>query len=354
MTMILNNTRLKMAKRAFSTRRVPQVKLRAVSTIDLVPRAGDVVLAKVTRVGRLEKLELMTGRKAALYVGDEVIVAYGNRYAPDAYEAEVPANLGPCQLAAAGGIAGRILNVNAVFGASDEPTELEPIDIFIDAHDTRINLRDFGLRNVPMSARRAPVIAIAGASMNSGKTTTVAGIVRGLAQQGLKVGAAKVTGTAAGNDLWKFFDAGAVEGLDFTDVGMATSYLESIDDVVRGAHVLVHELNTRGADVIVLELADGVHQRETRALIESPAMRGLVSHWVFAADSAGSVVHGVNIMRSNGIEVRAVSGLVTASPLAMREAMHLVDAPFVPLPALESGAMPMSWLASTAREAAIA
>lgn len=351
---IMSNSRLSLAKRAFSTRRVPQGQLRFIANGDLQPKAGDLVLAKVTQVGRLERVELVTGRKAALYVGDEVILAYGNRYAPDAYEAEVPSDLGPCQLAAAGGIAGKIINSNAVFGASDEPTQLQPIGLLVDSRQRPLNLRDFSLNAASPAERRAPVIAIAGASMNSGKTTTVAGIVRGLARQGLRVGAGKVTGTAAGNDLWKFFDAGACEAFDFTDAGMATSYLEAMNDVVRGTKLIVNELNARGCEVIVLELADGVNQRETRALIENPVMRDLVSTWVFAADSAGSVVHGMDVMQRAGIQVTAVSGLVTASPLAMREAAALVDAPFVALPGLESGELPLAWIAPNRHPTSVA
>lgn len=353
MITIVGQQRLLTAKRAFSTRRVAELDLRATSDI-IAPRAGDVVLARVKSVGRLQRLELTTGRKAALYEGDEVIVAYGARYAPDAYEAEVPGDLGPCQLAAAGGIAGRVLSCNAMFQGSEAPTELEPIGVFVDAQDCAINLRNYALKGTPMVANSAAVIAVCGASMNSGKTTTVSGIVRGLARQGWRVGAAKITGTAAGNDLWKFGDAGAAEALDFTDFGMATTYLAPISELTLGAMSLVHELRARGAQAIVLEIADGVHQRETRALIEHPEIQALVNTWVFAADSAASTAVGLDVLARNGLSAAAVSGLVTASPLAMREAEGLTAAPFLPLAALETGDAASSWVTACLGQRAMA
>ena len=60
--------------------------------------------------------------------------------------------------------------------------------------------------------------------MNSGKTTTAAHLIKGLVQAGLKVGAAKLTGTGAVGDIWLMQDAGANLVLDFTDTGFPSTY----------------------------------------------------------------------------------------------------------------------------------
>ena len=57
---------------------------------DAEPQPGDLVLARVTRVGQHQHIEQVTGRRAKLWQDDEIIVAYGNRYAPDQFEAFVP------------------------------------------------------------------------------------------------------------------------------------------------------------------------------------------------------------------------------------------------------------------------
>ena len=194
---IFDQARVSKAKRAFTTRRVPVQDMRALETGPVAPVAGDLVLARVEAVGRLQRVELTTGRKAAIFPGDEIVVVYGNRYAPDAYEAEVPDDLSDCDLAAGGGIASLVLNSNAVWESKGSPTRLRPIGLVTDFEGRPINLARYALPMRPLLNRQVPVIAVCGATMNSGKTTTVAGMVRGLTQKGMKVGAAKITGTGS-------------------------------------------------------------------------------------------------------------------------------------------------------------
>ncbi len=98
----LDDTRLNRAKAGFSTRRVPKEDMRTLVTGDVRPRAGDVVLARVERLRQHERIELVTGRKAHIERGDEIIIACGNRYASDQFEGFVPAQLGRANLIAAG------------------------------------------------------------------------------------------------------------------------------------------------------------------------------------------------------------------------------------------------------------
>lgn len=69
---------------------------------DLAPRHGDLMVATVAGIGQHQNLEVTTSRRCTLYVGDEVLVAAAARYAPDQFEAELPEDLGPCDLVAAG------------------------------------------------------------------------------------------------------------------------------------------------------------------------------------------------------------------------------------------------------------
>ena len=346
----LPRERLNAAKQAFSTRRVPLESIRYVLKVNRIPRAGDVVLARVGEPGRLERLELTTGRRSRLYPGDEIIVTYGNRYAPDAYEALLPTHTGPCHLAAAGGLAADVIATNLRFADEDRPpTELLPVGICADSDGNPINLSDYALR--PPSFLRPDVTACAvfGSSMNSGKTTTAAGIVRGFTQRGLSVGAAKITGTCAGGDLWKFRDAGCRQAYDFTDAGMATTYKTPLGRIVSGTQLLIDQLIADGCDVIVLEIADGIHQQETAALLRDERLRTRIDHWVFAADNAASIALAAQETGRIGLDVRCVSGAVTVSPLALREASQLVDIPVMEIEDIETGEHLIPWLRDDVR-----
>jgi hypothetical protein len=92
--------RLARAKWAFSTRRTKRSAVRALITDrSTTPIAGDLVLATVTAVGQHNTVELPTGRKAFIHPGDEIVVCYGNRYAPDQFEAAISSQAAESRLA---------------------------------------------------------------------------------------------------------------------------------------------------------------------------------------------------------------------------------------------------------------
>ena len=75
------------AKRAYTTRRVPQAHMATVVASDAQPKIGDIIVAVVEKIGSHPRIELPSGRKAQLAVGDRIVLAYGNRYAPDCQSA---------------------------------------------------------------------------------------------------------------------------------------------------------------------------------------------------------------------------------------------------------------------------
>ena len=107
---ILEPARIAGWKTPYAARRVPRSACRTLLTGEVTPRVGDLVLVRIDKLGQHKHLELACGRRARLFPGDEVVLAYGNRYAPDQFEAEVPADMGPCHMVAAGGIAARVIS----------------------------------------------------------------------------------------------------------------------------------------------------------------------------------------------------------------------------------------------------
>lgn len=328
----LDPQRLARAKAAYTTRRIPfEPGTALLSGPDVAPRIGDVVLARVTALGQHPRIERPDGRRAALFVGDEVIVCYGNRYAPDQFEAEMPEDLGLCDLVAAGGLAARALSRHSKMG---QPTRLDPVGLLCHPSGRRMNLADWALPPAGRRQRDVPVYAVAGTSMNAGKSTTLAGLIRGLTNSGFRVGAAKVTGTGAGGDVWLMSDAGADPVLDFTAAGMPSTYLASPDAIEQCMDLVVGHLVAAGVDVVVFEVADGIYQPETRTLLSSPRFEELIDGMIYCAGDAGGAAAGLEWLSDLGLPVIGVSGLLTASPLAIREAAELVDVPVFDLNAL--------------------
>ncbi|RUR73952.1 DUF1611 domain-containing protein [Chlorogloeopsis fritschii PCC 9212] len=332
----LESQRLTQAKISFTTRHVDFQAIATLLTEDIKPECGDLLLARVDQTGQHERLELCDGRKAIMFPGDEVIICYGNRYAPDQFEAEIPEDLSPCHLAAAGGIAAKVLSQHAKM---KPPTAITPIGLLGDKQGKRINLADWALPPTSYIGQRPYTIAVVGTSMNSGKTTTAANLIRGLVNSGMKVGAAKVTGTGAGGDIWLMCDAGASLVLDFTCAGFPSTYRATLQQVQGILDLLTNHLAAEGVDVIVLEVADGLYQEETSALVSSLAFRNTVDGVLFATGSALGAAAGVEWLQRYQLPVLAISGLVTASPLAAREAQKATALPIFDIQMLREQAI---------------
>ncbi|MFV0524630.1 MAG: DUF1611 domain-containing protein [Acidimicrobiales bacterium] len=335
----LSTPRLLGAQPAFTTRRVPLQDGRhdwTGSTLlsgSVRPRPGDLVLAELTRAGHHRKLELPTGRRSPMVEGGEIIVAYGDRYAPDQFEGEVPADLGPTNLVASGGVAADVVSRH---GGTRRPTEITPIGLLADASGVPLNLRDFALPPLVSTPGRPPVITVFGTSMNAGKTTAVASLVSGLVAAGERAGGTKVTGTGSGNDFWSMVDAGAHRVLDFTDAGLASTYKVPIPILEKVVGHLVDHLAAADCTVVVMEVADGIYQLETAQLLRSPAFLDSVDGIIFAAGDAAGAVAGVAEIQALGLDVLAVTGAFTRSPLAIREVEAHCPVPVLTRPELVS------------------
>jgi hypothetical protein len=320
----LSAERLAQTRRSFSTRRVHLPALMQLLGGEHRPQAGDLVLARVVGLGHHRRLELPEGRRSQLYIGDEIIVVYGHRYAPDQFEAEVPDDLDECHLVAAGGIAARLVTRHS---RARNPTQIQPLGLLGDEQGRVLNVADWRLDGRSIPRPLPPVIAVAGSSMNAGKTTAAARLIKGLHRAGKRVGAAKVTGTGAGGDLWQMRDAGAVEAVDFTDAGHASTYLLSSQEVEKVFMRLLSHLGNQRLDAIVIEIADGLLQTETASLLDSPGFAFYCDRMLFAAGDSLGAVGGVQWLQRRGIEVCALSVAMTASPLAAREASSATGLP---------------------------
>ena len=319
--------RLRCAPQAFSTRRVPREMMVGLLTDDR-PRVGDLVLARVESLGHHTRLHLPDGRRRNLFVGDEVILAYADRYAPNQFEAKVPSRLEACHLVAGGGIAAIVTERHRHVR---HPTRIRPLGLIASEAGGPLNVAGWALPSpsAPPEAGSIPTLALVGTAMDSGKTTAAAFLARGLSRSGLRVAYAKVTGTAAAGDPTLVADAGAHPVLDFTDVGYASTYRISAAALEGVFTDLLAHLQRSGAEAIVLEIADGLFQPETAALVSRDAFKRLVDGLLFAAQDAMGAAAGVSQLRDEGHRVLALTGRMEIAPLQVREASAVTRLPFL-------------------------
>ncbi|RLA33770.1 MAG: DUF1611 domain-containing protein [Gammaproteobacteria bacterium] len=316
--------RLARAKWAYVTRNVDHDLASQLLAGDHAPNAGDLLLARVDQRGQHRRLELTTSRRAELFEGDEIVVAYADRYAPDQFEGMVPDHLGRCRLVAAGGIAARLLHAHQRVKSA---TRITPLGLLADSEGARLNLHRFRLPTQQEIAPEPLFLAVAGTAMNSGKTTVCSNLVKGLVRRKLRVAAAKLTGTGAGADYRSLIDAGAEPVFDFVDAGYASTYRLDHATVWKVARTLCAHLTASRPDVVVLEIADGLLQEETAALLARKSFNRRLDGVMFAAYDALGAQAGVAWLEQQKIPVIGVTGVLTNSPLMVREAQHATQLP---------------------------
>lgn len=311
---------------------ISRKQLRYCDRLDKAPEVGDLVYGTVRYIGFHSTLENKQGRIHVINDGSRAVFVFGNRYAPDAYEGIVPDELpGEVDLLARSGMVGQVRRKNANI---KDPTRVEVRGYVCDEKGRVLNTRNFPLIKDPKTQtktpRRAKLILVVGTSMNSGKSVTAASICWALATMGHKVRGAKVTGTASLKDILHMEDAGASPVADFTHFGYPSTYLLAEEQLLEIFDKLDLKFANNPHNYWVVEIADGILQRETAILLASEQVRSRIHRLIFSASDALGAIAGIDILRSKfGLVPDALSGKCSASPLAIGELREFTEIPVV-------------------------
>src|SRR6202171_5032968 len=323
-------------------RRVPEASFSSLLSLSDPPRPGDVALAQLEKIGRNANLELSTGRRCSLHEGDVLAVVFGNRYATMQFEGYARFDEDRCDLLSMGGVCGLVESKHA---KAADPTKLHLVGFIGDAGGRPLGLRQFALS--PRSSASQPnIVVVCGTSMDAGKTHTALSLIMGLRQQGVRVAAIKLTGTATGKDTWNLLDAGACVALDFGDGGFPSSFLFFARCILRLHRLMLANAPAQEPDYVVVEIADGLLQSETAALLQDSRFTRTVDAWVFAAGDPLGAAGGVRVLRKWGIEPVAISGVVSMSALAIRETEIATHLPCLTAHGLQCGELNPQLLAA--------
>lgn len=319
----ISQERLFNAKLGYTSR---NLSIESVTTLlhgdGIIPNSGDMVLAKVTAIGQQHELELAHGRPSKLSVGDEMIVCFGHSSNP--FEAYVPNDLQSCHLIAPGGIAAL---ANSRHSASSLLTVIQPIGLLADRNQRCINLKNSTLPSLVSLFPHPFTIAVAGSSVNAGRTATTATLIHSLSRAGYHVGAAKVTGIGSGRDTWKLMDAGAKFALDFTHAGFPSTHqilTEQVDFIIE---TLVTHLSVARMDAIVIEISDDLLQPEAPTVLNSKIFAKTVDGIIFAASDTMSAMAGAKLLKRSELPIMAISGRLAESPSTNAEASCVTGLP---------------------------
>ena len=297
--------------------------------VDKTPEVGDVVYGRVTRLGQHSELENKSGRIHSINDGSKAIFVFGNRYAPDYYEGFVPTEpTTEVDLIARSGVIGKVEAKNS---SVKDPTRVRVMGYVCDESGTVVNTRDHCVIKPSQASKkpnRSRLVLVVGTSMNSGKSTSAVACCWALSTMGYDVRASKITGTASLKDILHMQDAGAKVVNDFTHFGFPSTYMLEEEDLLRIFNHLDLRFGNNPKNYWVVEIADGVLQRETAMLLRSPDVRSRIHKLVFAAHDAFSAVGGIDVLKNRfDLVPDAVSGVCSGSPLSLRELSAFTSIP---------------------------
>ncbi len=283
------------------------------------PRVGDLVLVKIQQIGYHDSIVTIDNKKIRIYENDLLVCVLGNRYATDAFEGEVD-DVQNLSMLTAGGMVGTLRSRHRDIKA---PTSVSFVGFLNDENGQRINLKRLKLDNVSHSQPRQVknLLAIVGTAMNSGKTTTARKIIKRLSEMGLKVSACKITGSVSNRDSDEMRSASAKLITDFSDYGFPSTYLCSKEELMTLFNTMLTDMSEKDHDIIVMEIADGILQRETAMLLADQSVKQAIKGIILTADNAPSALYATDYLKKLGYNIIAVSGAITSSPLSVREFM---------------------------------
>ena len=302
-------------KWAWSCRVLDNARYKLDTSTLTKPRVGDLALVQVKEIGKHTSMVMIDNKKMRIYENDLLVGVFGNRYATDAFEGIVD-DVNDLSILTAAGMIGTFKSKHSEVG---RPTSVSFIGFLSDEKGKRTNLRELKFNK---SLPRTPIknlLVVVGSGMNSGKTTASSKLIKGLSKKGLKISACKLTGSVSNRDQDEMRSASAKSIIDFSDYGFPSTYLCSKEDLMDLFNTMLTDMENINPDIIVMEIADGILQRETAMILADQSIKKLIKAVILTAESATSALYATEHLQKLGYKVIAVSGTITSSPLSVRE-----------------------------------
>jgi len=302
-------------KWSWATRMLENLEFDVNKTPLSKPESGDLGLFRVKKIGFHKNLVTKDDRKLRLYENDLFVGVFGNRYATDGFEGRV-GKLDQLSMLTAAGMVGSVRYRHKSIKRS---TKLNFVGLLVDQKGQKINLKTLHFhKSIPKQLPKNLVLVV-GSGMNSGKTTTASKLINGLSKDGLKVAACKLTGSVSNRDKNELHSASANYIIDFSDYGFPSTYLCKKEELLDLFKTMLSDIEKISPDVIVMEIADGVLQRETKMILKEKEIHDVTKGVILTAESAPSALFSSEQLKKWKYNIIAVSGAITSSPLSSKE-----------------------------------
>lgn len=268
-----------------------------------------------------DEVECKDGVFRHIKKGDVLACTLGGRQALKGYSGRVPRHISPgdtLHVLNLGGLVGECTAGHPNLGPALPVEVIGAVMLPRNDHWVHARIQEDALEMVHRLESSVPIINVSGTAMDTGKTKAASIIVEGLAEMGLNVGAAKLTGASLMRDVRRMREHGAMAVSTFTDAGIACTVEDAITPIAKG--IIKHLNETEDLDVIVAEMGDGfIGYYGVDDLLTDMELQSFVeTHVVAAADLAGAWAAERTFRERYQTPITAITGPVTDNDVGRR------------------------------------
>ena len=268
-----------------------------------------------------DEVECQDGVFRHIKEGDVLACTLGGRQALKGYSGRVPRHIDPgdtLNVLNLGGLVGECTSGHPNLGPALPVEVIGAVMLERNDHWVHARIQEDALEMVHRLESSVPIVNVSGTAMDTGKTKAASIIVEGLAEMGLNVGAAKLTGASLMRDVRRMQEHGATAVSTFTDAGIACTVEDAITPIAKG--VIQHLNQTEDLDVIVAEMGDGfVGYYGVDDLLTDMELQSFIkAHVVAAADLSGAWAAEELFTERYNATINAVTGPVTDNDVGRR------------------------------------
>ena len=280
-----------------------------------------VVVRALDEKDQYDEVECSDGVFRHVREGDVLVGTLGGRQALKGYSGRVPRHIAPgdtLNVLNLGGLIGECTAAHPDLGPALPVEVLGAVMVERDGQWTHARIQEDALEIVHRLESSVPLVTVSGTAMDTGKTEAACRVVEGLAEKGLRVGAAKLTGASLMRDVRRMQEHGATAVSTFTDAGIACTVEDAITPIAKG--VIRHLNATEDLDVIVAEMGDGfVGYYGVDDLMTDMELQSFIeAHVVAATDLAGAWAAEQTFRERYHTGITAMTGPVTDNDVGRR------------------------------------
>ena len=285
---------------------------------------GDIVLIMIESDPEkcfLKYVRSPGNEKIFLKKGDVLLSALSDRYAATLLKAKVPGKLkagDTIDLIQQGGESGIIESSRKGF----VNTKVKFLG-FAGSNGKKMNMMNYALP-IHHEEGKTNLVIIVGTNMEAGKTTTTAKLCEAMTGLGKKICCGKLTGIGSVYDTGEYEKAGAAKVLGIIDAGWPSTAGLSLDELEDAFKRIYGNLLLEKPDYILIEIADGILQRETAMLLHSEFLKKYSPAYILACNDSLGAYGGMVVLRDeHKIIPKSITGKGTMTELGREEIKNI-------------------------------